>query len=326
MAYQASSGNEAIDNLDLMVQVAEKYYVDQLTQAQIAEMYDISRSTISRLLSRARDEGIVRIQIVRPQTRHLSLEQRLNTQFGLTEAIVIAAQQWPSQSSEIRHLVGVEAAQFVDPLIKPNMLVGVGRGRTLAELAYGLSKLATPRNITLVQLLGDIDIKHSLARGAEITRLLCEGYGGAGYFLNAPALVQDQQLAQLLMQSSNIQQVSALYERLDLAIVGIGALHNSPLVLAGLLGEPEIQRLADAGAVGDICGHFYTAEGVLVDDAYPGVSIGISWQQLHACPQTIVIASGAEKVAPILGLLRIHMIDVLVTDERTAEQVLLAQQ
>lgn len=326
MAYQASSDNEAIDNLDLMVQVAEKYYVDQLTQAQIAEMYNISRSTISRLLSRARDEGIVRIQIVRPQTRHLSLEQRLCTQFGLTEAIVIAVQQWPNQSSEIRHLVGAEAAQFVDPRIKPNMLVGVGRGRTLAELAYGLSKLATPRNITLVQLLGDIDIKHSLARGAEITRLLCEGYGGAGYFLNAPALVQDQQLAQLLMQSSNIQQVSALYERLDLAIVGIGALHNSPLVLAGLLGEPEIQRLADAGAVGDICGHFYTAEGVLVDDAYPGVSIGISWQQLHACPQTIVIASGAEKVAPILGLLRIHMIDVLVTDERTAEQVLLAQQ
>lgn len=324
MVYRASNDSEAADNLDLMVQVAEKYYVEQLTQAQIAEMYDISRSTISRLLSRARDEGIVRIQIVRPQTRHLSLEQRLCTQFGLTEAIVIAAQQWPSQSSEIRHLVGVEAAQFVDPLIKPNMLVGVGRGRTLAELAYGLSKIATPRNITLVQLLGDIDIKHSLARGAEITRLLCEGYVGAGYFLNAPALVQDQQLARLLMQSSNIQQVSALYDRLDLAIVGIGALHNSPLVLAGLLGEPEIQRLADAGAVGDICGHFYTADGLLVDDAYPGVSIGISWQQLHACPQTIVIASGAEKVAPILGLLRIHMIDVLVTDERTAEQVLLA--
>lgn len=324
MAYRASNDSEAIDNLDLLVQVAEKYYVDQLTQAQIAEMYDISRSTISRLLSRARDEGIVRIQIVRPQTRQPALEQRLCTQFGLSEAIVIAVNQWPIQSSEVRRLVGVEAAQFVDPLIKPNTLVGVGRGRTLAELAHGLSKLATLRNITLVQLLGDIDIQHSLARGAEITRVLCEGYGGAGYFLNAPALVQDRALANLLMQSSNIQQVSALYDRLDLAIVGIGALHNSPLVLAGLLGEPEIQRLADAGAVGDICGHFYTADGVLVDDAYPGVSIGISWQQLHACPQTIVIASGLEKVAPILGLLRIHMIDVLVTDERTAEQVLLA--
>ncbi len=323
MVYRTSSENEVTDNLDLMVQVAEKYYVDQMTQAQIADMYDISRSTISRLLSRARDEGIVRIQIVRPQIRHASLEDRLRTQFGLGEAIVITAQQWPTQSHEVRHLVGTEAAQFVDPLIKANMLVGVGRGRTLAELAFGLSKLATLRNITLLQLLGDIDIRHSLARGAEITRVLCEGYGGTGYFLNAPALVPDRQFAHLLMQSSNIQQVSNLYERLDLAIVGIGALHNSPLVLAGLLSEPEIQRLASADAVGDICGHFYTVDGKVVDDAYPGVSIGISWQQLLACPQVIVIASGGEKVAPILGLLRIHMIDVLVTDERTAEKVLL---
>lgn len=323
MAHRESGEGDAIDNLDLIVQVAEKYYVDQLTQAQIAEMYDISRSTISRLLSRARDEGIVRIQIVRPQTRQTDMENRLCTRFGLSEAIVISTQQWPAQPDDIRRLVGAEAAQFVDPLIKPNSLIGVGRGRTLAEMAYGLSKLATPRNITLVQLLGDIDIQHSLARGAEITRLLCEGYSGAGYFLNAPALVSDRQLAQLLMQSTNIQQVSNLYDRLDLALVGIGALYNSPLVLAGLLEEPEIQRLAEAGAVGDICGHFYTADGVLVDEAYPGVSIGISWQQLLACPQLVVIATGSEKVAAIQGLLRIQMIDVLVTDERTAEQVLL---
>lgn len=322
MAYSPDNDNETSDNLDLMVQVAEKYYIDQLTQAQIAEMYNISRSTISRLLSRARDEGIVRIQIVRPQVRQAALERRLCAQFGLAEAVVIAAQQWPAQADEARRLVGAQAAPFVDALIKPGMVVGVGRGRTLAELAYGLSRVASSRRITLVQLLGDIDVQHSLTRGAEITRALCEAYGGTAWFLNAPALTRDRQLAHLLMQSSNIRQVSEWYNRLDLAMVGIGALHNSPLVLAGLLTEPEIQRLADAGAVGDICGHFYTIDGALVDNAYPGVSIGISWEQLRACPQRIVIATGPEKVAPILGLLRVRMIDVLVTDERTAEHVL----
>ncbi len=318
--------DNATDNLNLLIQIAEKYYVDQLTQAQIAKLYNISRSTISRLLSKAREEGIVRIQIVRPQVRQSQLERQLCEQFGLEDAIVISAQQSPNRPDELRRLVGAEAAPFVDPLIKPNTLVGVGRGRTLAELAYGLSKLATPRNIILVQLLGDIDIKHSLTRGAEITRLLCEDYGGTGYFLNAPALVPDRQLAQLLLQSSNIQQVSNLYDQLDLALVGIGALHNSPLVLAGLLDELEIARLAEAGAVGDICGHFYTAHGELVDDAYPGVSIGIRWEQLLACPQLVAIATGPEKVMPILGLLRIRMIDVLITDAQTAEQVLQAAQ
>jgi len=320
------TGDDAIDNLDLLIQIAEKYYIEQLTQAQIAQLYNISRSTVSRLLGKAREKGIVRIQIVRPQVRQSQLERKLCKQFGLQEAIVISAQHYPNQPDELRHLVGTEAAPFVDPLIKPKMLVGVGRGRTLAELAYGLSKLATPRNITLVQLLGDIDIKHSLTRGAEITRLLCESYGGTGYFLNAPALVPDRQLAELLLQSSNIQQVNTLYDQLDLAIVGIGALHNSPLVLAGLLGEPEITQLAKAGAVGDICGHFYTAQGDLVDDAYPGVSIGIRWEQLLACPQLVVIATGPEKVMPILGLLRIQMIDVLITDAWTAEQVLQSAQ
>ncbi|MCS7062016.1 MAG: sugar-binding transcriptional regulator [Anaerolineae bacterium] len=323
MTYQPDSESDVSDNLDLLVQVAEKYYMDQLTQAQIAEMYNISRSTVSRLLSRARDEGIVRIQIVRPRTRHAALENRLCKQFGLTEAIVITAQQWPNQADELRRLVGSQAAQFVDPLIKPGMVVGVGRGRTLAELAYGLSKVASMRKITLVQLLGDIDVQHSLTRGAEITRVLCEAYGGTAYFLNAPALARDRQLAHLLMQSSNLQQVSEWYNRLDLAMVGVGALRNSPLVLAGLLTEPEIQVLAEAGAVGDICGHFYTIDGTLVDNAYPGISIGISWEQLRACPRRVIIATGPEKAAPILGLLRINMIDVLVTDERTAEHVLL---
>jgi DNA-binding transcriptional regulator LsrR (DeoR family) len=124
-----------------------------------------------------------------------------------------------------------------------------------------------------------------------------------------------------LLNSAGIQQVSRLYNLLNLALVGIGTLHNSPLVLAGLLEEPEIQRLAAAGAVGDICGHFYTLDGDPVDDAYPGASIGISWEQLRLCPQLLVVASGLEKAAPILGLLRTQMVNVLVTDEQTASRV-----
>ncbi|MGQ9889755.1 MAG: sugar-binding transcriptional regulator [Aggregatilineales bacterium] len=321
MVYRRNQ-HDTVDNLDLLIQVSERYYIEHLTQAQIAQLHNISRSTVSRLLNKAREEGIVRIQIIRPQVRQVQLERKLCKQFRLQEAIVIGRQHCSSQPDELRRLVGTEAAPFIDSLIKPNMLIGVGRGRTLAELAYGLSKLASPRNITLVQLLGDIDIEHSLARGAEITRLLHEGYGGNAYFLNAPALVPDRRLAELLLQSSNIQQVSTLHDRLNLALVGIGALHNSPLVLAGLLSKPEIERLAKAGAVGDICGHFYTAQGELVDDAYQGISIGIRWEQLLVCSQVVVIAAGAEKVAPILGLLRIKMIDVLVTDAWTAEQVL----
>ncbi len=244
--------------------------------------------------------------------------------YHLDEAIVVGLHQWPAQADALRYLVGSEAAPYIDAMIQPNMVLGVGRGRTLAHLATTLRRFATPRNITLVQILGDIDIHNSPARATEITRLLSEGYSGTGYYLNAPALVADEQLGQILMQSPNIAQVSRLYDELDLAIVGIGALHNSPLVLAGLLQDGDIRQLARVGAVGDICGHFYTSEGELVDHAFAGRSIGISWQQLVKCRRLISIACGDDKVKPLLGLLRIQMLDVLITDEATARQVLAA--
>lgn len=313
--------DNAADDLDLVVQVAEKYYMEQLTQSQIAEQFGVSRSTISRLLSRAREEGIVRIQIVRPQVRQPELEASLRRTFHLSEAIVISLPKRFVEDDELRRWVGIQAAQFVDPMIQPRMTVGIGRGRTLAELAYGLSKLAIRRDLTLVQLLGDIGIRYSPTRSTEITRLLSESYGGEGYYLNAPALVADAHLGQALMRSPNIEQVSKFYDSLDFAMAGVGSLHNSPLVLGGLLNEAEIQQLARAGAVGDICGHFYNIEGELVDHAYAGVAIGISWQQLHNCRRLLVIATGEDKAAPLLGLLRIRMIDVLVTDEYTARRL-----
>ncbi|MBW7883674.1 MAG: sugar-binding transcriptional regulator [Caldilineaceae bacterium] len=313
---------DAINNLDLMVQVAEKYYIEQLTQSQIAELFGISRSTISRLLSRAREDGIVRIHIVRPQIRRRDTEKALCHRYGLDEAIVIGLHQWPLEGDALRHLVGSEAAQFVDPMIQPNMVVGVGRGRTLAELARALRRLATPRNITIVQILGDIDIRHSPTRATEITRLLSESYVGTSYYLNAPALVSDAQLAHALMQSPNMAQLSRLYDELDLAIVGIGALHDSPLVLSGQLKDEDIRQLAAAGAVGDVGGHFFTIHGEPIDHAYSGTAIGISWQQLLDCPRLIAIASGPEKVNTLLGLLRIQMLNVLVTDEGTAKAIL----
>jgi DNA-binding transcriptional regulator LsrR (DeoR family) len=210
-------------------------------------------------------------------------------------------------------------------MIQPKMIVGIGRGRTLAELAYGLSRV--PNNcydLKLVQLLGDIDINYSPARSTEITRLLSETYNGKAYYLNAPALVADVNLGMALMKSSTIQQVVRFYNSLDFAIAGVGTLANSPLVISGLLRPADIRKLARAGAVGDICGHFYNINGDLLDHVYSGIAIGISWEQLRNCGKLLVVATGKDKVEPLLGILRTGTVDILVTDENTAQELLRA--
>lgn len=311
---------------DLLVRVAESYYIENMTQTQIAGRLGISSSTVSRLLNRARDEGIVRISIVRPQGRNTFLEQTLRQQFALDQVIVASVPAGVSDDDAIRRVISTVAAPSIDALIKPGMLVGIGRGRTLTALAEALQPFATPRHITLIQVLGEFDSQQSPARSAELTRQLAEMYAGTSYFLNAPALVEDPILVDLLLRTSGVRQVLPFYDRLDMMLVGIAPLPGSPLDIHGLLNPDQVGMLEAAGAIGDLCCHFFTADGRVVDDVYPGRAVGISWEQLQRCPCVIALAVGDSKVAAVRALIEARMIHVLVTDERTALQIVHTQE
>ncbi len=317
----ASEHDGAYNDIGLLVRAAESYYLENKTQAQIAKLLGVSPSTVSRLLSRAREEGVVRIAIVRPQGRNDSLEQTLRQRFGIDESIVASVAAGASDDDAVRRVISAVAAPYVDALIKPGMIVGIGRSRTLAALADALQRLATPRHITIVQVMGEFDSQQSPTRSAELTRQLAEMYAGTSYFLNAPALVEDPALADLLLRTPGVRQVLPFYDRLDMMLVGVGPLHGSPLDMNGLLTREQLARLEAAGAVGDICGHFFAADGRLVDDVYPGRAIGISWEQLRRCPCIVAIAAGDGKVPALRTLLEARLVRFLVTDERTALQI-----
>jgi deoxyribonucleoside regulator len=325
VALVPTEHNGTRSDLDLLVQAAESYYIENKTQAQIAQQLGISSSTISRLLSRARDEGIVRINIIRPQARRTSLECTLRQRFALDEAIVVDVPRDASSDEAVRRIIGTVSAPYIDEMIEPGMVIGIGRGRTLAALADALQPLAAPRHITIVQVMGEYDIQHSPTRSPEITRQIAEIYTGASYYLNAPALVNDASLAEALMYTPGISQVLPFYDRLDMVLVGVGPLRGSPLDLSGLLRSDQIAQLEAAGAVGDICGHFFADDGRLLDDAYSGHAIGISWEQLRRCPCVVAIAAGDNKVKALRALLKAQLLHVLVTDERTAQQIVDAQ-
>ncbi len=308
-------------DLDLMVRVAEKYYIENKTQAQIAKQLGISSSTVSRLLNRAREEGIVRITIV-PQNRNRSLEGLLCQRYNLKEAVVANIPAHISDENKVRQIIGYTAASYIDSLIKPEMVIGVGQGRVLAELVNALEGLASPRKNKIIQIFGADNMQRSPTRSVELTRILADMYSGVAYYLNAPALVDDKELADKLLTTSVVSEVLPFYEKLDLALLGIGQLRGSPLELNGLLRPDQVDQLEAAGAVGDICGHFFTKEGQLVDEAYSGRAIGATWEQLQRCPCLIAISCGSEKVHALGGILEAGLLQILITDELTAQEII----
>jgi DNA-binding transcriptional regulator LsrR (DeoR family) len=310
------------DEFDLLAQVAKSYYIENKNQSQIAEACDISPSTVSRLLSRAREEGIVRIAVVFPQRRNNELEDALRQKFALQDAIVARISTGVLDDQTILHEISKVAAPYIDALIKPGLVIGVSASSSVAALIRALKPLATPRYVTVVQLMGEFEIQHSSRHSAEITRLMAEMYVGTNYYLNAPTFVEDPDVAEALWRTRGISEVLPFYNRLDMMLVGVGPLRGSPLETNGLLRSSHIRQLEAAGAVGDTCGHFFSEDGHLVDDAYSGKVIAIGWDQLRRCPQVVAVAAGNKKVEALRALLNGRIIHILATDENTAYQTL----
>lgn len=65
-----------------LIKAAELYYRDGLSQQEIAQKLHTSRTSISRALIQARNEGYVQIRIQYPEQSNLGLERELEEKYG----------------------------------------------------------------------------------------------------------------------------------------------------------------------------------------------------------------------------------------------------
>ena len=135
-------------------------------------------------------------------------------------------------------------------------------------------------------------------------------------------------MRETLLQTRNIQQTLARAEQADVALVGIGCPNSElySLKRAGYVDDVETQRIRAAGVVGDICGHHYSLTGEWLDIDINHRAVGISLETLSNIDMVVGVAGGSRKGAAILGALRGHHINVLITDERAAQKILALHQ
>jgi len=308
-------------NQQLMLQAARLYYEQNQTQDQIARALKTSRPMVSRLLQQARTAGIVQIKIVDPSSRHSALEKELLAQFHLTDAIVVATEG--DASDVARQRIGQAAAHYLERTLQNGDLVGIGWGRSLYEMVNALEPKHKAR-ITVVPLIGGLGQIAPVFQVHELTRLLADAFGGTWQNFYAPALVESDELASTLLRSADGKQVTAAWQHLSVAVVGIGNVDlgaEMQMLFVNYLDAEAQKRLTTGKAVGDICVRFFDIKGKPCADAMRGI-VGISLEQLRRTRRVIGIAGGIAKAEAILGALHGHHLNVLVTDEAAAHRVL----
>ena len=314
----------AREELRLILQAARLYYKDSLTQQQVAQELGVSRPTVSRLLTQARKEGIVRITVVDTFATFEELETSLTSAFHLRQAVVVAGEG--ASGELLRRRLGLATAEYLCSALNDGDLVGMGWGRTLHAV---VEVLDTERqvDIQVFPLLGGLGQLSPSFQVNHLARRLAEAFGGNWLALYAPAFVSDPSTCQALFQVADVEAVLQSWPQLDVVMVGIGHFalqRQSSMFFADYMDDALFLELEQRGAVGDLCGRFFDAQGqqCIVE---PGV-VGISLEQLKALDHVVGVAGGEEKVAAILGALRGEYLNVLVTDTVTARAVLEAQE
>ena len=307
------------DDHELLARIAHRSYVDGRTQEEIALEFGLSRPKVQRLLERARTSGVVDIHIQGPPGLNLELETRLRMTFALSDAIVSPTRPDPDSQ---REGVARTAARFLQRRLGDDTVVAVSHGRDIGELPR-FFRPTRRLGCTFASAMGGSPRVDNPTNPNEICRALAEKCGGRAESLYAPAYVESAEVRDRLLEQEAVAHTLDLAARASVALVGIGGTDDGcTMVRSGCFSLAEIARLRDQGAVGDVLGNYVDVAGNLIASPHSSRLIALSIDDLRRIDTVIAVVSGAEKPLAILGVLRAHVIDVLVVDEGNARAVL----
>lgn len=309
------------EEIKLLCRIARMYYIDDMTQSEISTNLGIHRTAISKLLKKAREEGIVTIRIKDDLDECVELEGVLEKTFNLKQAIVLNS--YPGQTeSAIEESLGLAGAEFMKKILKDGDVIGFAWGRMMAALSNQLydCKRVYANIVPLVGGPSNLDNKYHVN---TIVSKVSTAFGSKAHYLYAPAITYEKKTKDAIMEDKNLKDTLELWEKINKVFVGIGSRSKSNnLIWNGSFKNSETEILDKAGAVGDVCSRFFGINGSLVDDELKDRIIAIDPEKLKNMEYSIGIAESYEKVPSILGAIQGKFINVLITDERTAKLLL----
>ena len=297
----------------LATKAAWYYYMEDNTQAQIAEVMGVSRAKVIRLLEEARAQGIVQFSFRKNDSQRVSAEQLLIDRFGLKDAFVVPT---PLDSSAINQSIAQGAAHYVSDHLREDGYLNIGYGDTVSRMLGFLAK-NREESLNVVSLTGGVSY--------YLPTVGTTAYSMHLFLTPSPLVVSSCQVRDALLDEKSLQDVSTMTEYADMSVVGIGAVVEGATVLRnGILNEGELTVLKMQGAVGDVLNHFMDKDGNLIQTEIEDRVISTDLDKLRQLKNVVGVAGGKDKVTAIKAVLNGGYLNVLITDSDTAAELLLS--
>jgi DNA-binding transcriptional regulator LsrR (DeoR family) len=297
---------------EMLVAVSHLYYMEGLKQEDVAFRMNISRLAVTRMLKKARDQGVVQITVKRPLPELVGLALELEKKYGLKAVRVVQTGTTPEDTTAA---MGRAGAELLSNLIRPGCRIGVAWSRTVSAIVPYVRR--TFKSGVRVNELAGTFLAPNIPYG--VSWVLAEKLHVPLESIPMPVLVKSEHAREVMLKELMIRKAMANAGKVDVALVGLGNVsEGSSLVDSGYITSAHLKEFKTKGAVGELLMRCYDARGEYIHMSFEKRTISIDWEQIRKLPFVVAMAFGSSKMDAILGALAGGIIHGLVTDRSTA--------
>jgi DNA-binding transcriptional regulator LsrR (DeoR family) len=301
---------------EMLIAVSHLYYTEGLKQEDVAFRMNISRLAVTRMLKKARDQGIVQITVKRPLPELVGMALEMEKKYGM-KAVRVAPTGLTLDDTTAA--MGRAGAELLSNLIRPGCRIGAAWSRTVSAIVPYVRR--TSKSGVCINELAGTYLAPNVPYG--VSWVLAEKLHVPLESIPMPVLVKSEHAREVMLKEVMIRKALANASKVDIAFVGLGdATEGSSLVNSGYIARAHLKEFKSKGAVGELLMRCYDARGEYVRMSFEKRTISIEWEQIRKLPFIVAMAFGSSKIEAILGALKGGIIHGLVTDRSTAMALL----
>ncbi len=302
-----------------LAKIASLYYLEGLTQQSIANKLNISRTKVSRYLTRARSEGIAEVKINYPAKDFSSLEYQIEKKYKISECIIVDTLESSEATIET---MSESLNNILSRILKDGSHIGIGWGGSLREISKYINVMEKS-DIKVVPMIGGLGKTGTGVHTNSVAKNIADRMNGISYMIHSPAVLDNKETKEIVEKDSNVREIMEMSSKINTAIIGISDLGmDSTLIKTGSFTVEDFKYLESLGVVGDVNLIFIDENGNHVPNKIDERIVRLPLSGLKKINNLIGVAFGKRKLKVLLGALRGQIINVLFTDEETAIEIL----
>jgi DNA-binding transcriptional regulator LsrR (DeoR family) len=308
------------ENQKTLHKILQYYYIDSLTQREVADKLSIPRIKVVRYLNYAREQGLIEIKLNIPVKDTLELESRVEKKYSMRECRIATSY---STEAETCRAMGTELSDLLQRILKKDMYVGVSWSQTFRNTVEYINP-EKKTHVNVVPVIGGLELEGANTNSNIIAHIFAEKFGGINYTINIPAVLDSAESREILEHESHTRKIKDLAKKIDVVITGIGDISGDSTALrSGYFTPEEIGYLNSMRIHGIVNLNFIGENGEEITTEIDGRIVKIfPLASFKQCPAVVGVAFGKAKVAPLKAALRGGIINYLITDEDTAKALI----